>query len=301
MTVIEIDLRDRPPSLCITDELGDSVELHRVGVSVIEKAGDYIASKGDATPEFAVVLGSGLGAVGGSVENPRELRYEDIPGFPSSTVKGHAGKLLLGVLSDKPVMVLQGRFHYYEGYSMEQVVFPIRVMAHMGIKTVLLTNAAGGINRSFSPGDIMIIEDHISFSIDNPLRGANIDRFGPRFSDMSKAYTPDLRRVARESADRLGVPIKSGVYAFMGGPSFETPAEIRMLSAVGADAVGMSTVPEVITAAHSGMNVLGLSCITNMAAGVLDKPINHDEVIGVGAQVEDSFANLITSVVAHWN
>ncbi len=263
----------------------------------VKKAADYIRARISAPPTVGLILGSGLGVLGSEVEEAAVLAYEDIPGFPVSTVEGHAGNLVIGQLEGNRVVVLQGRFHYYEGYSMDEVVFPVRVMKLLGVETIIVTNAAGGVNTSFSAGDLMLITDHIKFFTDSPLRGTNIADFGPRFNDMGDAYTARLRGVAREVAASLGIPVHEGVYAHMPGPSFETPAEIRMLRTLGADAVGMSTVPEVITAAHAGMRVLGISAISNMAAGVLDQPLNHEEVMEMGRQIQDAFVSLVRGVV----
>lgn len=261
------------------------------------RAAEAIRAKSTVTPRVGLILGSGLGVLGDRIPGSDAIPYEDIPGFPVSTVEGHAGRLVLGHLGETPVVVMQGRFHYYEGYSMAEVVFPVRVMKMLGVETVIVTNAAGGVNTAFSPGDLMLITDHIKFFTDSPLRGPNVDELGPRFNDMSAPYTPELREVARQVAQELGIVLQEGVYAHMPGPSFETPAEIRMLRTLGADAVGMSTVPEVITAAHSSMKVLGISAISNMAAGILDQPLNHEEVMETGRQVQDTFIALVQKIV----
>ncbi len=266
----------------------------------LQKAADYISSKIKSPPEIGMILGSGLGVLGDEVENPVIIAYRDIPFFPRSTVKGHAGQMVIGTIEGKKVLVMQGRFHFYEGYSMETVVFPVRVMKLLGIKNFLVTNASGGVNASFNPGDLMIITDHIKFDLDNPLRGANIDIFGPRFPDMSDGYTGNLRLLAKKAGESLGIPLREGVYALMGGPNYETPAEIRMLRALGADAVGMSTVPEVLTAVHAGMKVLGISCITNMAAGILDQPLNHEEVMATAVRVRKNFIAVVRKIVSLW-
>lgn len=268
---------------------------------MMQEAADYIAARIAVKPAVGLILGSGLGVLGDDVEEAVYIPYAEIPHFPVSTVQGHAGRLVIGLLEGKPVLVMQGRFHYYEGYSREAISFPVRVMKLLGIEILIVTNAAGGCNRSFSPGDLMIITDHIKFYDDSPLRGPNLDQFGLRFNDMSEPYSRKLGTLARSAAAEIGISLQEGVYANMGGPSFETPAEIRMLQILGADAVGMSTVPEVITANHSGMQVLGLSCITNMAAGILDQPLNHEEVLETGAQVRDTFARLIKGVLGAWN
>jgi len=247
--------------------------------------------------EIAVILGSGLGDFGNELAEAKEISYADIPGFPLSTVQGHAGKLISGKLNGKQVLMMSGRFHSYEGHSMQDVTLPIRVMAQLGVKKLIVTNAAGGVNTNFSAGCLMMITDYINLSGKNPLTGENLSAFGPRFPDVSRAYTPALQAIALESASKLGIDLKQGVYCWMNGPCYETPAEIRMVRVLGADAVGMSTVPETIVAAHSGMEVLGVSCITNMAAGVLDQPINHEEVMETGRRVRGDFAALLTDVI----
>ena len=248
--------------------------------------------------EIAIVLGSGLGDFGNELTHVHEIPYDDIPGFPTTTVPGHAGKFIFGDLCGKRVMLLSGRFHSYEGYSMDEVTLPVRVMSQLGIKTLILTNAAGGVNTAFPVGCLMLITDYINLSGKNPLRGKNMDTFGPRFPDMTNAYAPELRTVALQCAESLGMQLQQGVYCWMNGPCYETPAEIRMVRLLGADAVGMSTVPETIVARHCGIKVLGISCITNMAAGVLDQPINHEEVIETGKRVRNDFANLLKSVIS---
>jgi len=251
-------------------------------------------------PQIGMVLGSGLGILADEIEDAVEVNYSEIPNFPVSTVEGHDGKLIIGKLKNKYVMAMKGRFHYYEGYNMDVVSMPIRVMKLLGINNLLVTNAAGGINKDYEPGDLMIIKDHIKFFSDSPLRGKNMDEFGPRFNDMSNVYTEELRELAKEIAYGLDMNIREGVYAFMPGPSYETPAEIRMLSILGADAVGMSTVPEVIVAAHSGMKVLGISCITNMAAGILNQPLSHQEVMETAERVKESFGILVRTIIEKW-
>ncbi|POR02006.1 purine-nucleoside phosphorylase [Alkalispirochaeta sphaeroplastigenens] len=270
-------------------------------MATIEEAADYIRSRIPREPRVGLILGSGLGVLGDDISGAVAIPYAEIPGFPLSTVEGHAGRLVVGTLGEGPraktVVIMQGRFHYYEGYPMEEVVFPVRVMKRLGVETLVVTNAAGGVEKSFSPGELMLITDHIKFFTDSPLRGPNDDSFGPRFNDMSTAYTPRLQKLAREVARDQGITLREGVYAFMAGPSFETPAEITMLRTLGASAVGMSTVPEVITAAHAGLEVLGISAISNMAAGILDQPLNHEEVMETGLRVRDRFIALIQSLV----
>lgn len=271
--------------------------MERIGMPPVAPAVEAIRARTTVRPSVALILGSGLGVIGDEVTNAAAVPYEAIPGFPVSTVEGHAGRLVIGSLGGVDVVVMQGRFHYYEGYTMAEVAFPVRVMQHLGAGTLVVTNAAGGVNETFTPGDLMVITDHIKFFDASPLRGANDEAVGPRFNDMSRAYTPELRTVAHECARDAGFTLREGVYAHMAGPSFETPAEIRMLRVLGADAVGMSTVPEVITAAHAGMRVLGISAISNMAAGILDQPLDHQEVLETGRQVRDRFSALVQAIV----
>lgn len=260
----------------------------------------YIKSKLSSIPKIGIILGSGLGPIVDDIKNSIEIDYKDIPGFPLSTVEGHAGKVVCGELGNKLVLAMKGRFHYYEGYDVSQVVIAIRVFKLLGINDLLVTNAAGGINKAFSPGDLMIIRDHISFFAPSPLRGKNFDQFGPRFPDMSEAYSKKLREVLRKASEEAGVKMQEGVYAFTQGPMYETPSEIRALSVLGADAVGMSTVPEVIAARHAGMNVMGISCITNMAAGILNQPLNHEEVMQTAKHAEQSFTRVVKKAIDMW-
>lgn len=266
----------------------------------IQEAAEYIRKKIGGQPQIGIILGSGLGPLVGAIEQPFELDYKDIPGFPETTVAGHVGKLVYGILGGRQVLVMKGRFHLYEGYDISQVVFHIRVFNLLGIENLLVTNAAGGINTGFTPGDLMLITDHISFFAPSPLRGRNLEEFGTRFPDMCNVYDSNLIETAKKAAGIEGIELKFGVYAFAQGPMFETPAEIRALRILGADAVGMSTVPEVITARHSGMKVLGISCITNMAAGVHGLPLNHKEVMDTAKQVEKKFMALVTRIVGNW-
>lgn len=263
----------------------------------IQESAEYIKSKINNTPEIGLILGSGLGVLGDEIENPVIIKYDEIPNFPVSTVEGHSGQLVIGNLEGKFVIAMQGRFHFYEGYSMETVTFPVRVMKELGVKTVIVTNAAGGANKDFKPGDLMIIKDHVNLSGNNPLIGPNDNRLGVRFPDMSTAYTPKYRELAKECAKELGIEVQEGVYTFFSGPTYETPAEIRFAQTIGSDAVGMSTVPEVIVARHSGLDVVGISCITNMAAGILDQPLNHEEVIETTQKVKSEFLSLVKSIV----
>ncbi len=263
-------------------------------------AADYISERIKEQPQIAVILGSGLGPLVDSIEQAIEIDYTDIPGFPHTTVQGHAGKLVYGVLGGKRILAMKGRFHYYEGWEISQVIFHIRVFKLMGISNLIVTNAAGGINTSFAPGDLMLITDHISLFAPSPLRGLNMAEFGTRFPDMCNAYDADIIETAKKVARKRSVIIKEGIYAFAQGPMFETPAEIRALRMFGADAVGMSTVPEVVTARHCGMKVLGISCITNMAAGVLGQKLNHEEVMDTARNVERDFAGLVTGIIEAW-
>ncbi len=246
---------------------------------------------------IALVLGSGLGAFADDLQDAVSIPYEEIPGFARSTVEGHAGRLVLGKVGGIPLAAMQGRFHYYEGYSFEEVVFPIRVLGLLGIKSLILTNAAGGINVAFEQGSLMVISDHLNLMGVNPLRGKNDERFGTRFPDMSEVYARDYQEIAIEEGRGMNIELRRGIYAALSGPNYETPAEIRMLRTLGADAVGMSTVPEAVIARQMGIKILGLSCITNMAAGVFDQPINHQEVIETGARVHETFKELLRRVI----
>jgi len=249
-------------------------------------------------PRIAIVLGSGLGGFADDFDEAVGIPYEEIPGFMRSTAQGHAGRLVVGKVDAVPVVAMQGRVHYYEGYSLEEVTFPIRVFNLLGIKTLILTNAAGGINVELQQGALMVISDHLNLMGDNPLRGPNDERFGPRFPDMSAVYSPELQAMVVDEAKAAGVEVRRGIYGALSGPSYETPAEIVLLRNLGADAVGMSTVPEAIVARHMGLEVLGISCITNMAAGVSDAPINHEEVMETGERVRATFTELLRRVIS---
>jgi purine-nucleoside phosphorylase len=256
------------------------------------------AGSGDgALPETAIVLGSGLGEFAETLLEAIATPYGDIPNWPASKVVGHAGRLVIGTVAGKRIAALAGRVHFYEGHDLGVVVFATRVMARLGVKRMILTNAAGGINTSFAQGALMIIDDHINLLGTNPLIGPNDDRFGPRFPDMSEVYSKRLRGIADEAARARGVDVSHGVYVAVHGPSYETPAEIRYLRTIGADAVGMSTVPEAIAARHMGLEVLGMSCITNMAAGVLPQPLVHDEVMETARRVQGSFIALLEGII----
>lgn len=259
----------------------------------VRAAGEYIKSMMKTSPDTALMLGSGLGLLADEVSQAVRIPYADIPYFPVSTAPGHAGVMTLGRLQGRDVLVMGGRFHYYEGYEMESIAFPVRVMHELGVKNLVLTNAAGGVNLSFKPGNLMIISDHVNMTGQNPLRGPNDPSLGTRFPDVGNLYDKRLRSILLKVAQENGIDCRSGVYAWMTGPSFETPAEIRMLRTLGADAVGMSTVPEAITAHHCGIRVAGVSCISNMAAGVLDQKVTEEEVLEITQRVKGSFSALI--------
>jgi purine-nucleoside phosphorylase len=263
-----------------------------------EHAARTIRALTSEEPRLAIVLGSGLGGFADEFENAVSIPYQQIPGFVTSTAQGHAGSLVIGKVEGVPVLAMQGRVHYYEGYSLEEVTFPIRTFKLLGIETLVLTNAAGGVDVQLSQGALMVISDHLNFMGVNPLRGANDERFGPRFPDMSEVYTRELQEQVVEIAHDMSVIVRRGVYAALAGPSYETPAEIHMLRSFGADAVGMSTVPEAIVASHMGMKVLGISCITNMAAGISENPINHEEVMETGERVRATFTELLRRFIA---
>lgn len=263
----------------------------------IRKAAGCLLTRFEQIPETVIVLGSGLGGFADTLENKKTVAYSEIPGFLASTAPGHAGKMICGEIDGKKVLCMSGRFHFYEGYPMQDIGFFVRVLKVAGVKNLMVTNAAGGINSGFKPGDLMLIRDHIKFFDDSPLRGENYAELGPRFNDMSEAYTPALAEKAIKAAKAENIDLKEGVYAFMPGPSYETPAEIKMLGIVGADAVGMSTVPEVITASHCGMNVLGISCITNYAAGIGKEKLSHDDVKKVADQNAEKIEKLIKRII----
>jgi purine-nucleoside phosphorylase len=262
-----------------------------------ESAAQFIFSKTNLRPRVALVLGSGLGAFADEFENAVKVPYAEIPHYPRSTAIGHAGQLVLGRVGEIPVAGMQGRVHLYEGYSAKDVAFPIRVFARMGIKAVILTNAAGGIKREFVQGQLVVIKDHMNLQGVSPLTGPNDERFGPRFPDMTIAYDRRFREMTMGEGNRNHIGLYEGVYAALPGPSYETPSEIRYLRTAGADLVGMSTVPEVIAARHSGIRVLGISCVTNAAAGILDQPLNHKEVLETGERVKSQFIALLKTVI----
>ena len=267
-------------------------------VDRIEQTAAHIRARCGAAPETAVVLGSGLGDFADRLAGAYVSPYADVPNWPASTVIGHSGKLVIGNIGSRRVAALAGRAHFYEGHDLATVVFAVRVMGRLGVKQLILTNAAGGINTGFAQGALMIIDDHINLLGTNPLIGTNDERLGARFPDMSEVYSSRLRRIADDAAAATGVPVQHGVYVATHGPSYETPAEIRFFRTIGADAVGMSTVPEAIAARHMGLEVLGISCITNMAAGVLPGPLNHDEVMDTARRVRGSFIALLEGILA---
>jgi purine-nucleoside phosphorylase len=263
-----------------------------------QEAARLIRLRTDQEASVAIVLGSGLGAFASDLSEATEIPYAEIPGFARSTVEGHAGRLVIGKSGEVTVAAMQGRFHFYEGYSLQDVTFPMRVLKLIGVRTVVLTNAAGALNVEFTPGSLMVISDHLNLLGDNPLRGPNDERFGPRFPDLTSVYARRLQDVVIEEARALGLKLPRGIYGALAGPSYETPAEIRMLRTLGADVVGMSTVPEAIVARHMSMQVIGISCITNLAAGVSDEPIDHSQVMAIGERVRGDFTKLLSRVVS---
>lgn len=263
----------------------------------MDNAVRYIEEKIKVLPKTAVILGSGLGDFADSIEDPVVIPYGNIPDFPVSTVAGHRGELIFGTVGGRDIVAMKGRIHYYEGLGIDKVVAPMKVLADLGIQEVIVTNAAGGCNPSYKPGDLMVIGDHINFTGVNPLIGPNDETKGPRFLDMSRAYDPALRSLAHRVGSDLGIPLQEGIYMWFTGPVYETPAEVRLAQTLGADAVGMSTVPEVIIAHHRGVKVLGISCITNFAAGITEKPLDHREVMEVGARVSETFKELVKGII----
>ena len=258
-----------------------------------QSAGAIRSRLGGFTPKIALILGSGLGFLGDEVENPIAVDYKDIPYFKTSTAPGHKGRLVFGTLEGQQVAVMQGRMHHYEGYSYEEVAYAVRVLRLLGCDTLIVTNAAGCVRTDWQAGDLMLITDHIKMFSESPLRGENLPDFGPRFPDASHLYTPRLRQLAREAADELGIPLREGVYFYCYGPQYETPAEIRAAQILGGDAVGMSTAPEVIVAGHCGMEVLGFTLLSNMAAGILDQPLSEQEVLDAAEAAREKFSGLI--------
>ena len=267
----------------------------------LAQSAEYIVGRiGDEKVDIAIVLGSGLGDLADSLEDAVVVDYHDIPHFPVSTVPGHKGRLVAGRLEGRRVLCMQGRFHYYEGWSLQEVVYPVQTFHVMGIDRLFLTNAAGCVNTSWGPGNLMLITDHIKLMGDSPLRGRNPDGLGPRFFDMSTTWDKEAQDVARSAARKCGTTLREGVYMLFGGPQFETPAEVRLARILGADAVGMSTVPEAIAASHMGMRTLGISCLTNMGAGILDQKLNHEEVLETGERVKGAFTALVREIVRTW-
>ena len=265
----------------------------------LHEAAAYITEKMDGfEPEIGLILGSGLGDIAEEIEDPVSIEYKDIPHFPVSTAPSHKGRLVIGKIAGRNVICMQGRFHYYEGYEMYQTAFPVQVMKLLGVEKLIITNSAGCVNEDWEVGSLMLITDHIKFTAENPLRGPVLGELGERFFSMETVYDKDFQKLALKKAEALGIDLKQGVYMYFAGPNFETPAEIRMAGVLGADAVGMSTVPEVIAAANCGMKVLGISCMTNMAAGILDEPVSQAEIIAVSERVHAQFADLITAIVS---
>jgi purine-nucleoside phosphorylase len=278
-------------------------QLKQGGVSVsllnkIEETTSFIKSKTAISPKVGLILGSGLGVLADEIENATVIDFGDIPNFPVSTVEGHAGKLVIGTLEGCPVVAMQGRFHYYEGYSQKEITFPVYVMKMLGCEKLVVTNACGGMNSSFQPGDLMLITDHINFSGSNPLIGANDPKLGPRFPDMSEAYNRELISIAERVAEAKGIKVQKGVYVSISGPSYCTPSELIMFRMMGADAVGMSTAPEVIVANHAGLKVLGISCVTDMAIGENLEPLTHEQVVEVANRTRPKFISLVKGFLA---
>jgi len=268
-----------------------------VSESAYQETADYIRSKTKLEPELGIVLGSGLGALGDNLDEAVFIPYGEIPHFVSSTAPGHKGRIVVGKLGGRTILCMQGRVHYYEGYTMRQITYPVRVMKKLGIGTLILTNSCGGLDPRFSPGDLLVITDHINFTGQNPLIGPNEEEFGVRFPDMTKAYSRELIALAKQVATNEGILLREGVYIGYSGPSFETPAEIRLFQQIGGSAVGMSTVPEAIVASHCKMRLLALGCVTNLAAGILDVPLTGEEVIEVAAKASEKFKRLITEII----
>lgn len=263
----------------------------------ILEAKQYVESKIDVKPEIGIILGSGLGSLADEMEDAVVIPYAEIPHFSKSDAVGHANELVIGKMEGKTVVAMKGRYHYYEGYSLDEVTFPVRVMQALGIDKLIITNACGAVNTDFNPGELMLITDHINLVGTNPLIGKNNDDLGTRFPDVSEVYHRDLRHLAKKVAEANDMTLREGVYGWWSGPVYETPAEIRMIRTLGCDAIGMSTVPEAIVAIHGGLKVLGVSCLTNMACGILDEPLSHEEVIAVAAQSKDTFVQLIKNVI----
>lgn len=268
-------------------------------LNMINESRDYIKSKLDKIPDFAVILGSGLGSLVNEIENKITIKYSEVPFFPESTVAGHAGEFVAGYIGSKYIIAMNGRFHFYEGYGLQEVTFPVRVMRALGIENLLVTNAAGGMNPDFEAGNLMIITDHINMLSANPLIGKNYGELGPRFPDMSQPYNRGLIKLAEDLSDKLNIKVQKGVYVAVTGPNYETPAELRMLRTIGGDAVGMSTIPEVIVANHSGMKVLGISCITDMAIADNLEPLDHEKVMETANRAKDNFVSLVKAIIVN--
>lgn len=266
--------------------------------SKIKETKEFIQKRTDIVPEVGIILGSGLGPLANKIENAISIPYTEIPNFAKSEAVGHANELVLGDFAGKKIVAMKGRFHYYEGFTPKEVTFPVHLMKALGVKNLIITNACGAINTDFEAGDLMLIDDHINTTATTPFHGPNDDNLGPRFTDLTEVYSKDLQAIAYEAAEENDISLRNGVYAWWTGPAYETPAEINMLRIMGADAVGMSTVPEAMVAAYSGLDTLGISCLTNMAAGVLDEPLSHDSVIKVAAEVHDKFVSLVTDVIS---
>ncbi|ERJ11701.1 purine-nucleoside phosphorylase [Haloplasma contractile] len=270
--------------------------MHKI--EAINQTKEFLQSKiSGAKPTLGLILGSGLGELANEIQNAIVIPYSDIPNFASSEAVGHANELVIGDLNEKTVIAMKGRFHYYEGYSLDQVTFPVRVMKALGVEKLIITNSCGAVNESFEPGDLMLITDHLNLVSTNPLIGKNDDDLGPRFIDLSTVYNKDMRNLARDVANGQELTLREGVYTWWSGPAYETPAEIRMIRTLGGDAVGMSTVPEAIVATHAGIKVLGISCLTNMAAGILDQPLTHEEVIITAGNVRSKFISLVKGII----
>lgn len=270
--------------------------MHKI--EAIQKAKQYIQGKTATIPEIGIVLGSGLGSLADDIENAVHIPYSDIPHFGESHAVGHANELVIGQLEGKNIVAMKGRFHYYEGLPLSDITFPIRVLKALGVKKLILTNACGAVNKDFKPGELMVITDHINLTGNNPLIGPNNDELGTRFPDVSEVYNKELRQIVLDTAKAQGLKVQQGVYAWWSGPTYETPAEIRMIRTLGADAVGMSTVPEALIAVHDQTKVVGISCLTNMACGILDQPLSHDEVIETAALVRADFIKLIKGTIS---
>lgn len=266
----------------------------------IQEAVTFIQSRCDQKPTIGIILGSGLGPFADTLENATRISYNEIPHFARSEAVGHANELVIGEIAGKVVVAMKGRFHYYEGYSLDQVTFPVRVMKMLGIEKLIITNACGAVNTHFKPGDLMLITDHINLTGNNPLMGPNNPELGVRFLDVSEVYSKKLRGIVAGVAEKMGITLQNGVYAWWSGPTYETPAEVRMIRTLGADAVGMSTVPEAIIARHSGIETVGISCLTNMACGILDQPLGHEEVIETAERVKETFLKLVTKSIAQF-